>query len=150
MWFWLYFLATVFYVLFSERSHYLIHKTSGDLGIDDISRLVLSSLLLFSLPQFDYFPSLPPVWGLEQGELGCEIPESQFLGAGMQDWMELEILISSSDRTKFPAVSSTRSLTPAFFGISHLVWVTFCPKSISESKLKTFPHNRKVCSSRYN
>lgn len=39
IWFWLYFLATLFYVLFSERRLYLIHKTSGDLGIDDISRL---------------------------------------------------------------------------------------------------------------
>lgn len=61
MWFWLYFLATVFYVLFSEWRHYLILWTSGDLGIDDISRLVLASLLLSSLPQFDYFPSLPPM-----------------------------------------------------------------------------------------
>lgn len=60
IWFWLYFLAPVFYVLFSEWRHYLFLWTSGDLGIDDISRLVLASLLLSSLPQFDYLPSLPP------------------------------------------------------------------------------------------
>lgn len=60
----------------------------------------------------------------------------------MHKWMELEVLIRSPERTKFPArrqFPQPESLTRAFFGISHVVWVTLCPKSISESKLKTFP-----------
>lgn len=60
--------------------------------------------------------------------------------------MELEVLISSSDRSKFPEprrFPSTRILTPAFSGINLWIWVMLCPKSISNIKLKTFSHNKK-------
>lgn len=36
------------------------NKALGDLGIDDVDRLILASLLFSFLSQFDYFPSLTP------------------------------------------------------------------------------------------